>query len=169
MPTAIYLLDSTVFIESARRYYAFDIAPPFWHALIEYADNGKLQSIDRVKVELNRLKDELTNWANGHFHQWFVSSDQPDVIEAYAQVMTWAHAQAQFTDRAKSEFAAAENADAWVIAYSHAKGCIVVTDEKFNPDIKREIKIPNVCRGPAFDIRCIDTFTMLRELGFKFR
>ena len=29
-----HLLDANVFIEAAKGYYAFDIAPPFWEALI---------------------------------------------------------------------------------------------------------------------------------------
>lgn len=30
-----YLLDANVLMEAARRYYAFDIAPGFWQALIQ--------------------------------------------------------------------------------------------------------------------------------------
>lgn len=160
-----YVLDSNVFIESARRYYAFDIAPAFWQALIEHAENGRLQSIDRVKAEIDRGKDELKGWANGQFHQWFVSSDQPDVIEAYRQIITWAYGQGQFTDAAKAEFAREENADAWVVAYARAKGRVVVTDERFDPSIRSRIKIPNVCQ--AFGVQCVDTFQMLRELGVR--
>ena len=47
-----YVLDSNVFMEAARRYYAFDIAPPFWESLVHHAANGRLESIDRVKQEL---------------------------------------------------------------------------------------------------------------------
>jgi len=35
-----YVLDANVFIEAARRYYAFDIAPPFWESLVQHAANG---------------------------------------------------------------------------------------------------------------------------------
>ena len=118
-----YVLDSNVFIESVRRYYAFDIAPAFWQALIEHAENGRLQSIDRVKAEIDRGKDELKDWANGQFHQWFVSSDQPDVIESYRQIIIWAYGQDRFTDAAKAEFAREENADAWVVAYAREGTC----------------------------------------------
>lgn len=62
-----YLLDANVFIEAARRYYAFDIAPPFWEALLEFAEKGKLISIDRVKNELLRGKDELSTWVKRSF------------------------------------------------------------------------------------------------------
>ena len=33
----LYLLDANVFIEAAKGYYAFDIAPRFWEALISEA------------------------------------------------------------------------------------------------------------------------------------
>lgn len=51
MRDIIYLLDTNVFIEAARRYYSFDIAPAFWTALLYYAEKGNLHSIDKVKDE----------------------------------------------------------------------------------------------------------------------
>lgn len=151
-----YVLDSNVFIEAAKEYYAFDIALQFWRALIEQARNGRVQSIDRVKKELDRGNDPLKDWANNDFHQWFTSTDQDAVAEAYRQIMVWAHNQVQFTDYAKAEFADEKNADAWVVAYAKAKRCVVTTHEVFNPDIKRKIPIPNVCK--AFYIQYVDTF-----------
>jgi len=56
-----FLLDANIFIEAHRRYYAFDIAPPFWMALINHAKNGRLLSIDRVEIELKRGGDELAD------------------------------------------------------------------------------------------------------------
>jgi hypothetical protein len=70
-----YVLDANVFIEAARRYYAFDIAPAFWQALINFASSGRVISIDRVKAELDRGNDELTEWVDGQFHQWFNSTN----------------------------------------------------------------------------------------------
>lgn len=160
-----YVLDSNVFIEAARRYYAFDIVPTFWEALIEHARNGRVQSIDRVKAEIDRGKDMLKDWANSDFHQWFIPTNQTDVIEAYGQIMVWAHNQVQFTGAAKAEFARAENADAWVVAYAKAKGCIVVTHEEFDPHVRVKIPIPNGCQ--ASDVQYVDTFQMLRGLGVR--
>ncbi|MCL4458789.1 MAG: DUF4411 family protein [Chloroflexi bacterium] len=159
----VYLLDANVFIEAARRYYAFDIAPRFWEQLIEHAESGQVQSIDRIKVEIDRGKDDLKQWANGSFHQWFESTGHDDVVQAYRQVMTWAQGQSQFTDAAKAEFASA--VDGWLIAYAKARGCVIVTLERFDANVRRRIPIPNVCR--AFNIRYIDTFEMLRALGVK--
>lgn len=49
MSDLVYVLDANVFIEAARRYYAFDLAPKFWDSLIEQVDCGVIESIDRVK------------------------------------------------------------------------------------------------------------------------
>ncbi len=158
-----YVLDSNVFIEAARRYYAFDLVPPFWRALVDQAQNGRVESIDRVKTEIDRGKDELKDWANSDFHQWFISTNQADVIGSYGQIMVWAHNQGQFTGAAKAEFSREDNADAWVVAYAQAKACVVVTHEQFDPNITVRIPIPNVCQ--AFGVQSVDTFRMLRDLG----
>ncbi len=161
-----YLLDANVFIEASRGYYAFDIVPAFWQALISQASDGRLLSIDRVKHELERGKDDLATWASGSFHRWFMPTIDPDVVQSYAQVMRWARAQAQYSEAAKAEFAESENADAWLIAYALAKSCIIVTSEQPAPNSKRKIKIPDVAR--AFGIPFIDTYGMLRALRVTF-
>ena len=161
----IYILDANVFMEAARRYYAFDIAPTFWQALVEHAENGQLLSIDRVKKEIDRGKDMLTDWANSEFNQWFISTDDPNVIDSYSQIITWAQRQDQFNDSAKEEFYKVDNADPWVVAFSMAKRCIVVTHEQFDSNVRVRIPIPNVCQ--AFGVEYIDTFLMLRDLGVR--
>ncbi|ANB57527.1 hypothetical protein GFC29_1375 [Anoxybacillus sp. B7M1] len=53
-----FVIDTNVFIEAYTRYYSFGIAPSFWNALIQHAENGHVISIDRVKQQLNRLHKE---------------------------------------------------------------------------------------------------------------
>jgi hypothetical protein len=108
MARPVYVLDSNVFIEAARRYYAFDLAPRFWDSLVEHADNGEIESIDWVKKELGKGKgkkgeeDELAKWANSNFGHAFCSTDEEDVIESYGMVMTWVQGQSQYMDAARS-------------------------------------------------------------------
>jgi hypothetical protein len=160
----VYVLDANVFIQAARRYYAFDLAPAFWRALVHHASEGRMQSIDRVLRELERGKDELSQWAKSSFHQWFASTAENDVIEAYRKIMAWVQGQSQFSDAAKAEFA--NGADGWLIAYAQAKGRVVVTHEQRDPGIKRKIPIPNVCEAFG-DVPFIDTFEMLRAMGVR--
>lgn len=161
----IYVLDANVFIQAARRYYAFDIVPAFWQALENHAADERVLSIDRVRQELDRGKDELANWAKVSFHEWFASTDDTGVIQAYAELMQWAQAQKQYLDAAKEEFASDHGADAWLVAYAKARGCTIVTHEQVDPRIKRKIPIPNVCQ--AFGLSYLDTFEMLRALGVR--
>ena len=161
-PNHVYILDANVFIESAKRYHALDIAPGFWNALVYHAENGSVLSIDRVKTELQVVGDAVHNWAEQEFQQWFESSNQSDVIEAYRTILTWAFNQ-DFTEDAKREFA--NKPDSWLIAYSYSKDYTLVTDEKYEPHHKNRIKIPNVCK--EFNVRYMDTFQMLRDLNIK--
>ncbi|OHB37300.1 MAG: twitching motility protein PilT [Planctomycetes bacterium GWA2_50_13] len=167
MRNPTYVLDADTFMQAARLYYAFDIAPPFWHALIQHAQTGTVLSIDRVKTEIDRGNDNLKNWAKSHFHSWFASTDESDVIDAYRRVMQWAYGQTQFDDAAKAEFASTDNADAWLVAYALAKGCVLVTQEQFARDARNRIPLPNVCQ--AFGVHPVNTFEMLRTLGVRFK
>jgi hypothetical protein len=159
------VLDANVFIQAARDYYAFDLAPAFWQALVDHASTGHLLSIDRVKDEIEQGKDELANWVAATFSPWFASTNEADVLRNYAVAMAWAQGQTQYFDAAKAEFADTKNADAWLIAYSLAKGSVIVTLEQPNPNVQRRIPIPNVCR--ALGISYVDSFAMLRALGVK--
>ncbi len=62
--SSVYSLDANVFIEAARRYYAFDLVPRFWTGLEELARNGRIRSVDRVKQQLEKGKDLLAEWCS---------------------------------------------------------------------------------------------------------
>lgn len=158
-----YVLDANVFIQAARRYYAFDVVPGFWDSLVKHAANEQVRSIDRVLKELDRGKDQLAAWVNNDLSDAFASTDEPGVIQVYGDLMAWVQAQSQFTDAAKTDFAS--GADGWLVAYAKVNGCVVVTQEVFDPVIKRKVPIPNMCQ--AFGVPYIDTFDMLRKLGIK--
>jgi Domain of unknown function (DUF4411) len=78
--------------------------------------------------------------------------------------MTWAYAHSAFFPEAKNEFAT--NADAWLIAHAAVNGLVVVTQEQYSATAKRRILIPNVCL--EFNVECVDTYSMLRDLGVSF-
>lgn len=160
-----YALDANVFIEAARRYYAFSICPGFWQSLIYLHTQGRIFSIDRVKGELSDKEDALANWVADHvLDACFESSDKTNIAAAYGDAVAWVYQQAQFSDAAKAEFA--EKPDAWLIAYAKATGKILVTHEAFNSDAKRRVPIPNVCI--ALGVECRNTFEMLETLGASF-
>lgn len=160
-----YLLDANVFIQAARQYYAFDIVPSFWEKLIEKAREGRVASIDRVKLEIDKGKDYLTEWVNKHFSSWFIPTSSEEIIYEFRKIIRWVNNQGRYTNAAKDDFAG--SADGWLVACAIVNGCNVVTQEQLDNTIRRKIKIPNICKN--FDVRWIDTFNMLRELGVKLK
>jgi hypothetical protein len=164
MAEPVFVLDANVFMEAARRYYAFDLVPPFWETLVEFAEAGRLESIDRVKKEIEKGKDDLAEWAGSHFSDAFASTDEDSINALYADIMSWVESQTQYTDAAKADFAG--DADGWLVAYAKTKNRILITHEVAAPDAKAKIPIPNVCL--AFDVEFEDTFQMLRKLGVRF-
>lgn len=165
-PRTKYVVDSSIFIEAKNHYYAFDIAPGFWDSIAVHAKRGSIECIDRIRAEIEDGNDDLAAWIrDGHIiDRAFPASDSEDVLKAYQEIIVWVQSNPQFTPAAKAEFANAP--DGWLIAYAKAKGYTVVTQEKFRPDAKRRVFIPNVCRH--FNIECVDVFEMLRALGVKF-
>lgn len=160
-----YLLDANIFIQAHQTYYAFDIAPSFWENLILNAKHDKLISIDQIKAELqnSNADDPLSSWATNEFNEWFISSADDVVYEKYRNIIKWAQQHEHFNQGAKTEFAS--SADSWILAYAKAHDYTIVTHETYDRNIKRRIKIPNVCE--AFGISYTDTFTMLRDLDIK--
>jgi hypothetical protein len=163
-----YLLDANVFIEAKRRYYAFDICPGFWDALVVHAENSTVKSIDRIKtieLQAGHVDDELKEWANTIIPaEFFAISNEEDVLLRYAEVMAWVENQPRFVPFAKAEFA--QSVDGWLIAFAKAKGLILVTHEERRPESKTKVKIPDVC--DAVGVQCVDTFQMLRILQTQF-
>ncbi|MCL4509682.1 MAG: DUF4411 family protein [Bacteroidetes bacterium] len=161
-----YLLDSNVFIEANRRYYAFDLCPGFWESLSIYHSKELVCSIDRVKtIEFAKGHDDLKKWADTKIpNKFFAASDEEDVQAGYAEAMQWVQDQARFYPFAKTEYA--ESVDGWLIAYAKAKGMILVTHEEPAPESKKQVKIPDVCN--AIGVQYVNSFDMLRALGTKF-
>ena len=161
----IFVLDSSIFIEAKKRYYAFDIVPTFWEKLAELAKEGKLCSIDRVRNELTKKDDELKQWIKNSFDSYFHSTSDDTILMFYRELMEWSSSNKQFNEEAKREFATADIADAWLIAYAKVNNCIVATEERLNLNKKSKILIPNVCN--EFKIEYVDTFQMLRQLEVR--
>jgi hypothetical protein len=167
--SAKYLIDTSVFIQASRAYYSFSLCPGFWESLVSHHGRGLVSSIDKVLDELCfGEEDELSVWAKSSMPKTcFASTVDEAVVGWYAQIQTWANAQPQFSNAAKSEFA--DETDAWLVAYARAKNYTVVTQEVWSADIRRRIPIPNVCRSKDIGVGCVDVYTMLTRLGVKFQ
>lgn len=165
MTTRGYLLDSNVFIEAHRRYYAFHLCPGFWKSLIWLHVRSSVISLDKVKDEMVTEADALAAWSREVMPESaFAVSENEDVLQVYSELQVWAQSQGQFTSAALEEFATV--ADAWLIAYAKVHDLKLVTHEVYDGNIKRRIPIPNVCRD--FGVITMDSFEMLSELSISF-
>lgn len=160
--TGVFILDTSSFIEPYRRFYAFDIAPAFWAALLDCAREGMLTSLDVVHAEITG-GDGLGQWAASHAANLFRSSDDSRVTQAYTEVMSWVSHSGQYLSAAKAKFAS--GADGWIVAFAMALGHTVVTQEVSSPLSRTRVKIPDACA--AMNVPCVDTFQMLRLLGVR--
>jgi hypothetical protein len=162
-----FVLDANVFIQAHRRYYGFDICPGFWASLLHHERVGRLCSIDHVHRELlaGNEEDVLKKWVKSSTPDtFFAATSTEEVVGHFAAMMQWVvQDQPQFKPEAKDEFARA--ADGWLVAYAAANNLTVVTHEEYNPDNKKKVLIPNVCK--QFNVPYINTFQMLRSLQVR--
>lgn len=165
---ATYVVDSNFFIQAHRATYPLDIATGFWSKVKQLADAGSIVSIDKVKKELYDKNDDLEAWCKENLPENFFQ-DTTDVITEYGKVITWAMSMKQhYNGRALNEFLDADEADAFLIAYSLADSAnrFVVTQEVSDPNRKNKIKIPDCCI--PLKVKYLTTIDMFREIGETF-
>jgi hypothetical protein len=95
----MYLLDTNIFLESAKRYYALDIAPKFWEKLHVLFDSKIISSIQRVKDEIKSDHHGLSTWIkeNAKYFSTTASNDSLVTVSKYIESL-------KTTDAQKSHF-----------------------------------------------------------------
>ena len=162
--TRKYAVDSNIFITASRKYYPFDIAPGFWNQLIEKG-NSSIILIDKVKDEIYRNEDDLSIWLKNNEKIFGAkSSEDIKVINNYTEIITSVNNSNVYNQHAKDVYA--DSADSWLCAHSKAYNYIIVTEERYRPNSKNNVKIPNVCE--EFSIEYIDFLTFIRKLKIMF-
>jgi hypothetical protein len=165
-----YCLDSSVFIQAHRTYYAFDLLPSFWTVLEELASSGIIVSPVAVFSEIIRGQDELAEWAKSQKKILFTEPDN-DVNEALGQIADFANDR-YYDGHWIREFL--NGADPWVIAQAKAHNLVVVSmegkkiteeEDRVTKKFRGEIKIPNMCGH--FGVTCMTTYDLLRKLGIS--
>ncbi len=158
-----YASDTDVLVAAYHHYYAPDLCPGFWDCLSHHLAAGRLLIIDRVYDEIIS-PSYLVQWTEQAANDWFPATATQSIANAYRRLIDWVQENPQFTPAARAELARA--ADGWLAAYAMANGAVVVTNEVSAPNARRKVPLPDLCQ--QFDIRCINTFEMLRELGASF-
>ena len=158
-----FLIDSDALITAHRRYYSFDICPGFWSNLLRCHKEERIFSINHVRQELLRGNDtdELIRWVNNELpSSFFLKENSSEVVMAYKEIIKWAQDHPTYSDQAQAEFAG--SADSWLVAFANVQDAIIVTNEMPAPLSKNVVKIPDACK--QFNVRHVDTFSMLRSL-----
>ncbi|HZJ84279.1 MAG TPA: DUF4411 family protein [Syntrophomonadaceae bacterium] len=159
-----FVLDTNILVYCHRIIYPFDMAPAFWRQLVEKGGQ-KIILIDKVKEEILRNEDQLSDWLKENENNFtIVEVGKLSVIECYSKIITSVKENQQYKETAKAQFA--EVADSWLCAYGMSSGDIIVTEEKYEPDSKKSVKIPNVCR--EFSIDYIGLLEFMRKLDIRF-
>ena len=159
----LYVLDANVFMTAWHDHYPPDLYPGFWECLEQYSLEGRLISIDRVRSEIISPND-LIAWVSSHWHDSFAFSREQEVVYVFSDMQRWVQTNAQFLPAAKDDFA--RTADGWLAAYAKTHDATVVTNEVFDPNVRRRVPLPNLCR--QFGIAFSNTVDMLRGLGVRF-
>ena len=154
-----YWLDSSVFIEGMKGPYGFDLAPRFWTVLDARSDDGVIACPADVYRELQRVSDDLSEWAQKRKEMGMFKDPDAVIQEEYRRVCEYV--MRQYTHNQYREWFL-DGADPWLIAYAICKSGTVVTQEQKNPDTSKKVKIPNVC--DHFKVRSITVYQMLRDL-----
>ena len=162
-----FLIDSDALITAHRRYYSFDICPGFWNNLLRCHEEERTFSINHVRQELLRGNDadELIQWVNNELpRSFFLKENSSEVVIVYKEIIKWAQDHPTYSDQAQAEFAG--SADSWLVAFANVQDAIIVTNEISAPLSKNVVKIPDACK--QFNVRYMDTFSMLRSLRVAF-
>jgi hypothetical protein len=166
MSPLVYIIDTSCLTQAHRVYYPYDIAPSFWNFMKQKFSDGSFIFINKVIDEIERGKDDLTNWLQTEINYALnidCHSDE-NIMTNYGEIMVWGNSHLQYTPLAKQDFADFTNADPFVVATAIEKSAIVVSQEVSAPSSKKNIKLPDVCS--QFNVTHIDTFTLLRKFGF---
>lgn len=101
-----FLMDANAFIEPRDRYYAFDICPGYWTALVQLHGANRVFSIDRIRDELLEQDDDIKEWIEDRAPDtFFKRTEDQAVIDSFQEMVNWVYGEPHFTDAAQAEFA----------------------------------------------------------------
>lgn len=160
----LYLLDANVLITAHNTYYPIARVPQFWEWIIDNAEYSRIKIPYEIleELEAGKKEDELFKWVKKN-KKTLLLDEQADQL-LVNKVIEQGYAK-DLTDDETHKL----GCDPFLIAYAMAEsGRCAVTLEASKPSAKRaNRRIPDVCK--QLNIRCIDTFAMLRALDFRAR
>ena len=167
----LYILDANTLIDAKRDYYPFDAVPEFWTWLVHQGEEGVIKCPVEVWEEFSDTtnrdgeRDALAEWAAQTDVENALLLDEevdPDLVKR----ITYGGYVANPTDDQLITI----GRDPFLIAYGLAdlQRRTIVTTEVSKPSKRAQNrKVPDVCND--FEVRCISTFELIRELKFSTR
>lgn len=152
----MYSIDASALIDGWRRYYPPDVMPTLWEKLDSLIVNGRMISIDEVKLELKRGGDELYDWVNARNNMFVSPTD--GIQENVGRIVN------RFQDFVPERVPDGIWADPYVIALAQSNNLTVVTGEKRVQSGRP--RIPNIC--DALGVNCISLLDLIRQEKWRF-
>lgn len=159
-----YLIDANVFVQAKNLHYRFEFCGGFWNWLEAAHSAGMVFSVSKVRAELvaGRKGDPARSWAERQPAAFFLDdASDSKVMTHYGSLMSWATSGSQYTPAAIAEFAGNKNADAFIVAVAKARGDMVITQEKADPNAKRRIPLPNA--AGVLGVKTMTIFDLLSK------
>lgn len=168
--TPRFLIDTNIFI-NMKDYTPLDVYPCVWNKIHEMAEAGEIASIEAVKSEIKRYngEDEIVKWIKTLPKTFFLPVDEQDMKVMRELLRLVSNSARGYTQNAIDKFA--KIADSSLIATAYARKLDIVTNEKSDAFVKRNIKIPDACALLAtqeYSVRCLTMNDLLREYGIVF-
>ena len=152
----LYCLDANILIQPWNNYYSPELCPNFLDILTGLIDEGIIFCTSEVQREILKTDDGLSDWIKEHPN--FVREMDEDVQMKLREIL---HQFPYLVNATKDR----SMGDPWVVAHAWSANATVVTKETKSNSVIR-IKIPDVCEH--FNIRYIDEFAFLKEVGISF-
>ena len=165
----LYLLDANTLIDAKRDYYPIDRIPEFWDWLIFMGEQGFIKIPIEVYEEFSDTKnstgkkDDLAMWA-----ERIEVKEALLLNEAAEQSLVARIIYEGYVSDPTDDDLVKMGRDPLLISYalkSITDRCIVSTEISRPKKRGANRKVPDVCRH--FNIRCINSFQMFRELHFS--
>ncbi|MBN9382136.1 MAG: DUF4411 family protein [Chitinophagaceae bacterium] len=159
-PLSKYCLDANVLIVPWNSYYSRKICPEYWQLLERLGHAERIFIPKAVEDEINHTEDKLAEWLKSSGIP--VYPIEESVTQCISKIFDSDPTHQLLVDNIKGR----SLADPWVIAHAIDQRACVVTKEKKQIARTDRIRIPNVCE--KMDVRCIDDFQFIDEIGIRF-
>lgn len=165
----LYLLDANTLIDAKRDYYPIERIPEFWEWVAHQGSLGKIKIPIEIYEEFSDSRDKngemdsLAEWAADPTVKEALLLEDEANQELVSRIIYDGYVKEPRDDQIKIM-----GRDPFLLSYAlkDIENICVVSTEKSIPSKKgANRKVPDVCRD--FEIICINSFKMIRELDFS--